>query len=400
MDQIQAPARCLFPKYTASSAQINKTPTKNQVAKSPVPFSIGDIMKSVSIHSHRDGVLGKTQITDSSRVGATNTSFPLEESHELDQAIVTTKQGLQLEHLLLHQKSDSPRTVDLHRTSYNPFITFLDRSIIQNTQGRPAAPPMALNLSLHHLQSCPELPFPSVQSCPELSNTSMNSQHQQRTCQPDTNIGNKMSSPSSDVCDDLIDVESTSPNGSTASSGFYSNPSPTPSSDSSSMSGRTSPNAQEEVCVSERTSPSTQEEDRVSERTSPNTQEEERVSANLRKNYTKKQVRRLKQVFLENKYPDVELYEDLSQELDIPVQRLKVWFQNRRARNKRASDSRIKNYSLHQQNMAAMLSSAPGYGYLSPMMHQSVNQYPVPHVPMMYPPSLYPGYPYPFHYQQ
>ncbi|XP_071091363.1 segmentation polarity homeobox protein engrailed-like [Haliotis cracherodii] len=385
MDQIQTPARCLFPKNTASFAQINKTPTKNPVAKPPVPFSIGDIMKSVSIHSHRDGVLGKTQITDSSRVGATSISFPLEESNELGQAIVTTKQGLQLEHLLLHQKSDSPRTVDLRRSSYNPFITFLDRSIIQNTQGRSAAPPMALNLSLHHLQPCPELPFPSVQSCPELSNTTMYSQHQQMTCQSGTNIGKKMSSPSSDVFDDLIDVESTSPNGSTASSGFYSNPSPTPSSDSSSISGRTSPSTQE---------------DRVSERTSPSIQEEDRVSANPRKNYTKNQVRRLKQVFLENKYPDVEFYEDLSQELDIPVQRLKVWFQNRRARNKRASDSRIMNYSLHQQNMAAMLSSAQGYGYLSPMMHQSVNQYPVPHVPMMYPPSLYPGYPYPFYYQQ
>ncbi|XP_067652524.1 retinal homeobox protein Rx2-like [Haliotis asinina] len=379
MAQIQPPARCLFPEYTGTSTEIRPLPVKPRV-----PFSIGDIMKPVITHKHdsvHSGNVKNAKSSQSETVITNTTANPSDEVHERDQINPAwTGRGLQLEHLLRHQKLDSPRT------SYIPFTTFLDRASSRNSQGSCDNPPVALPLSLHHLQYCPEPPFPSIR--PEAPSTSIRSQNQLRTSPLTHTINRKNdSSPSSDVCDDLIDVESTSPNGSTASSGFYSNPSPTPSSDSSSTSGRTSP-------------PSTNREECIPKRRFSNSQEEDHVSTNPRKNYSEKQVRRLKQVFLENKYPDIELYEDLSRELNIPVQRLKVWFQNRRARNKRASDSRIMAFPPHQQNMAAMLSSAPGYGFMPPMMHQPLYQYPAHHVPMMYPPSLYPGYPYPFHYQQ
>ncbi|ESO93602.1 hypothetical protein LOTGIDRAFT_70713, partial [Lottia gigantea] len=54
-----------------------------------------------------------------------------------------------------------------------------------------------------------------------------------------------------------------------------------------------------------------------------------------RTNYTPEQVRGLEKVFLETPYPEPEAMEKLSKELEIPEQKLKVWFQNKRARWRR-----------------------------------------------------------------
>ncbi|XP_046556959.1 segmentation polarity homeobox protein engrailed-like [Haliotis rubra] len=390
-EAVPTPSGSVFqgPTNTLSS-EAQRAPPRRRV-----PFSIEDIMKSDDVQTSEPSITDRTSLT---KPEAACEGF-----------IATTNPqgfgGLKLEHLLRCQIPESPQTSKVDGKLSHPY-----RCYLQNKIERCEIP--AFPVSLHHLQSYPELPL-SLQTRTDTPPTislpvSLCPSHVE---QLDVRILKTSTLPSSSdaYADDLIDVESASPNGSTASSGFYSNSSPTHSADSSSLSGRIStgtqddrgsPKGQEEDHVSVETSSITEEEEIVSELSSPKTLEEDCVSANPRKNYNEKQARRLKQVFLENKYPDVELYEDLSQELNIPVKRLKVWFQNRRSRNKRTSDTKMMNYPLQQQNMAAMLSSAPGYGYTPPMMHQPMYQYPAPNVPMMYPPSLYPGYPYPFHYQQ
>ncbi|XP_041349479.1 mucin-5AC-like [Gigantopelta aegis] len=54
-----------------------------------------------------------------------------------------------------------------------------------------------------------------------------------------------------------------------------------------------------------------------------------------RTNYTPAQVRSLERVFLDTPYPESQVMEDLSKNLNIPEQKLKVWFQNKRARWRR-----------------------------------------------------------------
>ncbi|XP_067685351.1 homeobox protein vent1-like [Haliotis asinina] len=60
-----------------------------------------------------------------------------------------------------------------------------------------------------------------------------------------------------------------------------------------------------------------------------------------RTNYTPMQVRQLEKIFLETPYPEHEVYEQLSKDLSIPEPRLKVWFQNKRARCKRRAEDKI-----------------------------------------------------------
>ncbi|XP_071091440.1 homeobox protein aristaless-like 3 [Haliotis cracherodii] len=101
--------------------------------------------------------------------------------------------------------------------------------------------------------------------------------------------------------------------------------------------------------------------------------------------YTQKQVRAMEQVFSENKYPDYDVIEHMSAEIGISHKRIKVWFQNKRARRKsRAPET----HSPHSPHVAAMMTSSPGINYMSPMMPQF--QFPVP--AMM---SPFPGFPYP-----
>ncbi|XP_041349580.1 homeobox protein vex1-like [Gigantopelta aegis] len=54
-----------------------------------------------------------------------------------------------------------------------------------------------------------------------------------------------------------------------------------------------------------------------------------------RTNYTARQVQALEKVFQENPYPDSEVMEALSHDINIPEKKLKNWFQNKRTRNKK-----------------------------------------------------------------
>ncbi|CAF0998740.1 unnamed protein product [Rotaria sp. Silwood1] len=48
--------------------------------------------------------------------------------------------------------------------------------------------------------------------------------------------------------------------------------------------------------------------------------------------FSKDQVDILDQVFEKNQYPDIQLREQLSEQLDVPEARIQVWFKNRRSR--------------------------------------------------------------------
>ncbi|CAF0773004.1 unnamed protein product [Rotaria sordida] len=55
--------------------------------------------------------------------------------------------------------------------------------------------------------------------------------------------------------------------------------------------------------------------------------------------FSKDQVDILDQVFERNQYPDIQLREQLSQQLDVPEARIQVWFKNRRSRARTATKS-------------------------------------------------------------
>ncbi|XP_046372919.1 homeobox protein OTX1 B-like [Haliotis rufescens] len=53
--------------------------------------------------------------------------------------------------------------------------------------------------------------------------------------------------------------------------------------------------------------------------------------------YSAVQLRQLEKVFLSSQYPDSSILEDLSNTINIDVERLSIWFQNRRSKFKRQS---------------------------------------------------------------
>ncbi|XP_048252666.1 paired mesoderm homeobox protein 2-like [Haliotis rufescens] len=101
----------------------------------------------------------------------------------------------------------------------------------------------------------------------------------------------------------------------------------------------------------------------------------------VRTSYSQRQVRVMEKAFSESRYPDYEVFETMSAELDIPVKKLKVWFQNKRARSR----SRVPS----PDTLTSIMSSTPAYGYMAPY---SMMPFPYPSAPVM---PMYPGYPYP-----
>ncbi|XP_061179104.1 homeobox protein Hox-A3-like [Saccostrea echinata] len=101
---------------------------------------------------------------------------------------------------------------------------------------------------------------------------------------------------------------------------------------------------------------------------SPSTVSPDEVSRKkARTNYTPQQVQTLEKVFHENPYPDAEKMEELSKELEIPESKLKVWFQNKRARWRRRM-----NDNAHQvprlMGPSTMMSPMSPYGFIGHMM--------------------------------
>ncbi|XP_041379110.1 homeobox protein prophet of Pit-1-like [Gigantopelta aegis] len=83
--------------------------------------------------------------------------------------------------------------------------------------------------------------------------------------------------------------------------------------------------------------------------------------------YSLVQVRRLESVLTKTPYPDIETLEALSQEFGIPQQRIKVWFQNKRARRKRLLPSIHRAYPFVPFHPATSIGpSASPYSFMSP----------------------------------
>lgn len=125
----------------------------------PFSFSISDIMKSDDVQ------------TSESNITQTSMRIPLTRPETAYEAVnaTTTPEGLgclQLEHLLRYPKPESPQTPYSDGKLSHPYV---DRFYLQDKLERCEFP--ALRLSLHHLQSHPELPFPRLKSCQETSNT-------------------------------------------------------------------------------------------------------------------------------------------------------------------------------------------------------------------------------------
>lgn len=61
-----------------------------------------------------------------------------------------------------------------------------------------------------------------------------------------------------------------------------------------------------------------------------------RLSGNPRVPFSSRQLRALEETYNENRYLSVPQVEELSASLELPHHRIKIWFQNRRAREKRS----------------------------------------------------------------
>ncbi|KAK3102649.1 hypothetical protein FSP39_012848 [Pinctada imbricata] len=110
----------------------------------------------------------------------------------------------------------------------------------------------------------------------------------------------------------------------------------------------------------------------------------EPVRKKARTNYSPSQVQALERVFHENPYPDSEKMEALSLELDIPEGKIKVWFQNKRARwRRRAQDnSHMTPFYAH---MSPMMSPMAPYGFMNGMLCASPSPAQVVPNTLMYP---------------
>ncbi|KAK3587428.1 hypothetical protein CHS0354_007914 [Potamilus streckersoni] len=99
--------------------------------------------------------------------------------------------------------------------------------------------------------------------------------------------------------------------------------------------------------------------------TSPTISEVSQAQKKSRTNYSPDQVQALEKVFHENPYPDSDKMEQLSNELSIPEGKIKVWFQNKRARWRRRVQDNIHQYPQFTQ-MSPVLSPVPNYGFMAP----------------------------------
>ncbi|XP_069116728.1 uncharacterized protein [Argopecten irradians] len=61
----------------------------------------------------------------------------------------------------------------------------------------------------------------------------------------------------------------------------------------------------------------------------------------IRTNYTQTQIEEFEKVFMQNRYPSHEMIEKLSETLNIPVGKMKTWFQNKRSRQRKAKKNNI-----------------------------------------------------------
>ncbi|XP_052778733.1 pituitary homeobox x-like [Mya arenaria] len=85
----------------------------------------------------------------------------------------------------------------------------------------------------------------------------------------------------------------------------------------------------------------------------------------VRTSYTNEQIQTLLKIFHENPYPDSEHMEDIAKEFGVPDNKIKIWFQNRRARWRRRVNDTINSYPHGFLPMTPALSPAHPNGYMT-----------------------------------
>ncbi|XP_053377973.1 homeobox protein orthopedia-like [Mercenaria mercenaria] len=113
--------------------------------------------------------------------------------------------------------------------------------------------------------------------------------------------------------------------------------------------------------------------------TSPENNEEQ-PKKKARTNYTNEQVQKLLKIFHENPYPDSEMMETIGKDLGVPENKIKIWFQNKRARWRRRVND-VNNYPQPFLPVSPMLSPVAPYGFM-----------PTGHMMTSSPPQAIPGY--------
>ncbi|XP_046568086.1 homeobox protein MSH-D-like [Haliotis rubra] len=364
---VQEPVRCLFPQEQASIPNVNTQPVP--VHPQVTRFSATDI---INVPNTDDSLSSDDSGTDTLHIALDDSSS---DDNPRDLSAGNNK-----------HKDDTPDPHTQPVIARIPLVNqpmFAHSSPLISEYPRPAmsfyhAPPPASSFTSLHTQ-LPPVMFPSTfpgflpyqpPVFSYLQSHAMTPQHPIETSRVlSTSDASDDEGNDSDSrgCSPQSSRDQTSPANSFTSSGVYSNPSPVPS-------PVPSPDPSPIPSVSETFdfAPSPFK--------TPVTNKRTRAPGG-RTCYAPNHIRVMEKAFTENKYPDYDLLEKMSAELDIPVKKIKVWFQNKRARNK----SRYPDMSTH--NMAASM-SAVGYGYLPGAM-------PLPFTsgPHMMP--VYPGYPYP-----
>ncbi|CAG2194840.1 unnamed protein product [Mytilus edulis] len=100
------------------------------------------------------------------------------------------------------------------------------------------------------------------------------------------------------------------------------------------------------------------------------------VKKKVRTNYSPSQVQALEKIFHENPYPEPETMEMLASDLNIPEAKIKVWFQNKRARwRRRAAENPHPAYMTPMSPMMSPMHASYGMvPHHHPMLHGSPAQ--------------------------
>lgn len=93
-----------------------------------------------------------------------------------------------------------------------------------------------------------------------------------------------------------------------------------------------------------------------------------------RTSYTREQTQKLIRAFEENPYPDFQMYENLANDLGIPENKLKIWFQNRRARSRRKTSANT--FYQPTMNPSSMRLPVTPYGFLPSNIHVQPQAFP------------------------
>ncbi|WAQ96599.1 ARX-like protein, partial [Mya arenaria] len=99
---------------------------------------------------------------------------------------------------------------------------------------------------------------------------------------------------------------------------------------------------------------------------SPETSREDRKKKKLvRTCYTNEQIQTLLKMFHDNPYPDSEQMEDIAQKFGVPDNKIKIWFQNKRARWRRRVNESVNSYPTGYMPMTPAMSSVSPFSYMT-----------------------------------